>query len=193
MKQEKHKRLEAYLSQVDSYLQVMPAFEKTDILSELKNSFYERLHHGQSEESVIADLGSPKALAMGYIGESMIAETGFSLTRLMKLIGFYSYASMMWLSAIPVLAVFALSFFLSSVVCVLAGMMGLLKGIVDLPLLDQLRFVFFMNELRGLPALLVGWLLAILFVGLAILCWKGTVQLVRHLSVKNWQFRYKRA
>lgn len=38
--------LEKYLSQVDKHLKYMPVFEKTDILSELKSSFYERMEQG---------------------------------------------------------------------------------------------------------------------------------------------------
>ena len=42
--------LEKYLTHVDRYLRYLPISEKTDILSELKSSFYERLISGQSSE-----------------------------------------------------------------------------------------------------------------------------------------------
>ena len=71
-----NKELEKYLSQVDRYLKYMPISEKTDILSELKSSFYERVQMGQSEEMVIAEMESPKALAMSYIGDSIVKNKG---------------------------------------------------------------------------------------------------------------------
>ena len=47
------RKIEKYLYEVDHYLKYMPVSEKTDILSELKSSFYERLKMGQSEEMII--------------------------------------------------------------------------------------------------------------------------------------------
>lgn len=67
-----NKELEKYLSQVDRYLKYMPVSEKTDILSELKSSFYERIKMGQSEEVIMSEMEPPKALAMSYIGDSIV-------------------------------------------------------------------------------------------------------------------------
>ena len=64
--------LEKYLSKVDSNLKYMSISEKTDILSELKNSFYERLNDGQSSEYIISQMESPKDLAFSYMGDSIV-------------------------------------------------------------------------------------------------------------------------
>lgn len=191
MSKEKNKRLEKYLSQLDSYLKYMPVSEKTDILSELKSTFYERINNGQSEESIIAELGTPKELAMSYMGESIIKNKKFSFRRFMMVVGFYSFASMAWVSIIPTLAVLSVSFFFSSVVSILAGIMGLLKGIVHISLIDDMKFMFFIYEIKGIPALLVGLILAIIFIGLGILCWKGTIQIISFLQVQRWKLRNK--
>lgn len=192
MNKGQNKQLEKYLSQLDSYLRYMPVSEKTDILSELKSTFYERLNNGQSEESIIAELDTPKELAMRYMGESIIKKKGFSFRRFMMVVGFYSIATMAWMSIIPTLAVLSISFFFSSVVSVLAGIMGLLKGIVHISLIDNLKFMFFVYELKGVPALLLGLLLAIVFIGLGILCWKGTIQIISSLQVQRWKLNNKR-
>lgn len=169
----------------------MPVSEKTDILCELKNTFYERRRHGQSEEAIIAELGSPKALAMSYLGEAVTRKQGFSFARLMMVISFYAFASLAWVSVIPVLAVLSLSFFFSGAVSVFAGVMGLLKGLVHISLIDNLRIMFFMYEWKGLPALAAGLLLALVFIGLGAICLKGTIGLIHFLKSQKWKLDHK--
>ncbi len=179
--------LEKYLSQVDRHLKYMPVAEKTDILSELKSSFYDRMAGGQSAEDILAQMESPKELAASYIGQSLVVNKGFSWKRFMMAVGFYSVASTLWVAIIPTLAILAVAFFFSSGVSILAGVMGLVKGIAPIPLLDNLTFVFFTYELTGLPALLVGLLMAVIFLGLGLLCWKGTIGMVRLLQQQKWK------
>ncbi|HGI1898424.1 TPA: DUF1700 domain-containing protein [Streptococcus agalactiae] len=193
MKKGQYEQLEKYLSKVDYYLKYMPVTEKTDILSELKSTFFERIKNGQSEESIIAELGTPKELAMSYMGESIIKKRGFSFKRFMMVIGFYSIASMAWISIIPTLAVLSVSFFFSSAVSVLAGVMGLLKGIIHISIIDNLKFMFFIYELKGIPAFLVGLILAIIFIGLGVLCWKGTVYIIKLLQAQGWKLKHEEA
>lgn len=179
--------LEKYLSQVDRHLKYMSVSEKTDILSELKSSFYERMEDGQTEEDIIAEIGSPKSLAANYIGQSIVKNRNFSWRHFMMTLGFYSFASAAWIAVIPTLAIFAVSFFFSCGVSILAGGMGFLKGVVHISLIDDLKFVFFMYELKGGPALLIGLLMAVVFLELGILCWKGTVGMIRLLQAQKWK------
>lgn len=187
---ELNKELEKYLSQVDRYLKYMPISEKTDILSELKSSFYERIQMGQSEEMVIEEMESPKALAMSYIGDSIVKNKGFSFKRFMSIFGFYSVASIAWVSIIPTLAILAVSFFFSSGVSIIAGIMGALKGIVHISAIENLKFIFFAYELKGFPALIAGFAMAIVFALLGILCWKGTIYIIQILKSKKWKLKY---
>ena len=55
-----------------------------------------------------------------------------------------------------------------------------------------MKFMFFLYELKGVPALLLGLLLAIVFIGLGILCWKGTIQIISFLQVQRWKLNNKR-
>ena len=183
------KTLEKYLSQVDEHLKYLPVSEKTDILAELKSSFYERLNDGQTEESIVAEMESPKALALNYVGESFAEHKSFSFKRFVMLVGFYCTASIVWMSIIPTLAVLAVSFFLSSSLSILAGVMGLLKGSVRISGLEHIQFMLFSQEITGFPALLVGMLLAIIFAVLGLLCWKGAVSTVRLLQAKSWELK----
>lgn len=188
----KNKPLEKYLSQVDFYLRYMPVTEKADILSELKSTFFERLNDGQSEESIIAELGTPKELAICYMGESIINKKGFSLKRFMMIIGFYSMASIAWILIIPTLAILSVSFFFSSAASILAGVMGLLKGIIHISLIDNLKFTFLIYELKGIPALLMGLVFAIIFIVFGVLCWKGTISTMRFLKTQKWKLNQER-
>lgn len=184
-------KIERYLSQVDRYLKYMPVSEKTDILSELKSSFYERLKMGQSVDMIIEEMESPKALAMSYIGDSIVKNKSYSFKRFMSLFGFYSVASLAWVSIIPTLAILAVSFFFSSGISVIAGIMGALKGIVHISLIENMKFIFFSSELKGLPALIAGLAMAIVFALLGVICWRGTVYIIRILKSKNWELRHK--
>lgn len=186
MSKGKNKQLETYLSQVDAYLRYMPVSEKTDILSELKSTFYERLESGQSEEAIMDEWGSPKELAMSYMGELIVESKGFSVSRLMMMVGFYSFASLAWVAIIPTLAILSIAFFCSSVISVFAGVMGLLKGIVHISLIENLQFMFFIYEVKGIPAFLIGLLLAVVFIGLGVVCWKGAVLVIRFLQSRRW-------
>lgn len=179
--------LEKYLSQVDKHLKYMPVSEKTDILSELKSSFYERVEQGQTENDIIAEMGPAKDFALSYLGKAIVENKNFSFRHFMMALGFYSFASLAWVSLIPALAICSASFFFSCGVSVLAGAMGLLKGFLHIPLIDKMQFIFFIYELTGIPALLVGLLSAAIFFFLGILCWKGTVGMIRLLQSMKWK------
>lgn len=179
--------LEKYLSQVDKHLKYMPVSEKTDILSELKSSFYERVEQGQTENDIIAEMGPAKDFALSYLGKAIVENKNFSFRHFMMALGFYSFASLAWVSLIPALAICSASFFFSCGVSVLAGAMGLLKGFLHIPLIDKMQFIFFIYELTGIPALLVGLLSAVIFFFLGILCWKGTVGMIRLLQSMKWK------
>lgn len=134
--------LEKYLSQVDKHLKYMPVSEKTDILSELKSSFYERMEQGQTENDIIAEMGPAKDFALSYLGKAIVENKNFSFRHFMMALGFYSFASLAWVSLIPALAICSASFFFSCGVSVLAGAMGLLKGFLHIPLIDKMQFIF---------------------------------------------------
>ena len=191
MKNTNNNLLEKYLVEVERYLTYLPVSEKTDILSELKNSFYERLESGQTDVEIINQMEDPKTFAASYIGDAIAKSDKFSRKTFMQVMGFYSVASMTWMIVIPVLALLAVSFFFSSGVSVLAGILGLVKGIVHIPLIDNMKFVFFVYELEGILALAIGLLLAILFLWIGILFWKLTTAIIRIVHRKNLSLKYK--
>lgn len=177
--------LEKYLTHVDRYLRYLPISEKTDILSELKSSFYERLKSGQSSEEIIAKMPSAKVLAENYIDDSLSKTRKFTFKKLCKYILFYSYSSLIWLAVIPTLFTLAAGFLLSGIVSFAAGIMGFIKGFINISFLDKIKFIFVYYELKGISALIVGILFAIVFAILGILTWRGTVAIIRYLQNKK--------
>lgn len=177
--------LEKYLTHLDRYLKYLPISEKTDILSELKSSFYERLKSGQSSEEIIAKMPSAKDLAGNYIDDAFVKTNKLSFRTLCKYILFFSYSSLIWLAVIPTLFTLAIGFLLSGVISFAAGIMGLLKGFINISFLDKIKFIFVYYELKGISALIAGILLAVVFTVLGILSWRGTVAIIRYLQNKK--------
>lgn len=177
--------LEKYLTHVDRYLKYLPISEKTDILSELKSSFYERLISGQSSEEIIAKMPTAKDLAGNYIDDAFVKTNKLSFKTLCKYILFFSYSSLIWLAIIPTLFTLAIGLFLSGILCFVAGIMGLLKGFINISFLDKIKFIFVYYELKGISALFVGILFAIVFTILGILTWRGTLAIIRYLQNKK--------
>ena len=63
--------------------------------------------------------------------------------------------------------------------------MGLLKGFINISFLDKIKFIFVYYELKGISALFVGILFAIVFTILGILTWRGTLAIIRYLQNKK--------
>lgn len=176
------KQLEKYLLEVDKRLKYMPVSEKADILGELKSSFTDMLSDGKTPEDILRSMGPAKSLAADYLGDAITRERGFSWKRLWLYIGFYSLASIAWLAAIPTLAVLAFSFLFSSVISVLAGVLGCVKPFIDFAPASNIHFVVFDYEPVGIPAFLIGLVLAVVFWLSGMLFWKLTVGAIRKLG-----------
>lgn len=184
--------LEKYLTHVDRYLKYLPISEKTDILSELKSSFYERLISGQSSEEIIAKMPSAKDLAGNYIDDAFVKTNKLSFKTLCKYILFFSYSSLIWLAVIPTLFTLAIGFLLSGVISFAAGIMGFIKGFINISFLDNIKFIFIYYELKGISALIFGILFAIIFTIFGILSWKGTVTIIKYLQNKKKNIYYNK-
>lgn len=181
--------LEKYLTHVDRYLKYLPISEKTDILSELKSSFYERLISGQSSEEIIAKMPSAKELAGNYIEDAFVKTNKLSFKTLCKYLLFFSYSSLIWLAVIPTIFTLAIGFFLSGVISFAAGIMGLLKGFINISFLDKIKFIFVYYELKGISALIVGILFAIIFSALGVLFWKATIKCIDFIKLKKLELK----
>lgn len=181
--------LEKYLTHVDRYLRYLPISEKTDILSELKSSFYERLKAGQTSNEIISNMPSARDLARNYVDDSFDKTKKFSFKKICEIVLFYSYSSLIWLSVIPTLFTLAIGFLLSGVISFAAGIMGLLKGFINISFLDKIKFIFVYYELKGISALIAGVLFAIIFSTLGVLFWKATIKCIDFIKLKKIELK----
>ena len=190
MVKELNYKLESYLKKVDDQLNFIPVSDKADILSELKNTFYERLLNGQTEEEILNEMESPRELALSYMSESITKDQKFTLRGALKVFTVYSALFFSSISVIPTLAALSFAFFISSGLCFLAGVIGLLRGVFSISLFYELKFYFFSHELEGFPALITGLILAVIFGLLGMVCWKGVVKIVKFLRKQHWNLKY---
>lgn len=190
MEKELNYKLESYLKKVDDQLNFIPVSDKADILSELKNTFYERLLDGQTEEEILNEMESPRELALSYMSESITKDQKFTWWKSLKVFTVYSAMFFSSISIIPTLAALSFGFFISSGLCILVGVIGLLRGVFSISLFYELKFQFFSHELEGFPALITGLILAVIFGLLGMVCWKGVVRTVNFLQKQQRNLKY---
>lgn len=190
MEKELNYKLESYLKKVDDQLNFIPVSDKADILSELKNTFYERLLDGQTEEEILNEMESPREFALSYMSESITKDQRFTWGKSLKVFTVYSAMFFSSISIIPTLATLSFGFFISSGLCILVGVIGLLRGIFSISLFYELKFHFFSHELEGFPALITGLILAVVFGLLGMVCWKGVVRTVKFLQKQQRNLKY---
>jgi hypothetical protein len=190
MEKELNYKLESYLKKVDDQLNFIPVSDKADILSELKNTFYERLLDGQTEEEILNEMESPRELALSYMSESITKDQKFTWRKSLKVFTVYSAMFFSSISIIPTLAALSFGFFISSGLCILVGVIGLLRGVFSISLFYELKFQFFSHELEGFPALIAGLILAVIFGLLGMVCWKGVVRTVKFLQKQQRNLKY---
>lgn len=184
------KRLEKYLLEVDRHLRYMPVSEKADILGELKSGFVDMTADGKTPEEILAKMGSSKELAAGYFGDAIQREKRMSWKKICLTIGFYSVASLAWLTLIPTLLSLVVAFLFSAVVSVVAAVLGCIKPFVDFGPANDMHFVFFDYEPVGIPALLIGLALAVVFFLVGMLFWKLTAFTIRKLGEGRHKLKY---
>ena len=190
MEKELNYKLESYLKKVDDQLNFIPVSDKADILSELKNTFYERLLDGQTEEEILNEMESPRELALSYMSESITKDQKFTWRKSLKVFTVYSAMFFSSICIIPTLAALSFGFFISSGLCILVGVIGLLRGVFSISLFYELKFQFFSHELEGFPALITGLILAVIFGLLGMVCWKGVVRTVKFLQKQQRNLKY---
>lgn len=183
-------RLEKYLKEIDKHLRFLPISEKTDILSELKSSFVDMTHDGMNSEQIVEKMGAAKVLAAEYLGDAIVKTNGFTWKGFWMAFGFYSLASLTWLSVIPILASLAFSFLLSSIASVIAGILAALNPFINIwP--NWIRLInIFGYEPEGIIGLIAGLVLALIFFLLSVVFWKLTVITIRKLGDGRYKLRH---
>lgn len=175
-------KLEQYLKAVEGYLKNMPISERIDVIKELKSSIEElQMNEGLSAEQILGRLGSPKELAVGYLGEKISTGGSFSLRKLKMLISFYGLASLGGMFVIPCGTVLAGGLMLCGFIAPIAG---LIKAVCYLFGYDAwfIGFNFGLFELHPLLALPFSIAMGVVFYLLGKKIWKAVTGYIRKVS-----------
>ena len=125
-----------YLNQVDRYLKPMAAYERADIINEIKSEMSElQTHKEMTTEQILERLGEPRELAKAYLGESIVQNGAFSLRKFSMCLAFYGLAGFTGMFILPICSVLAAGFMICGVIAPVAGiikLIGFLVGI-DVP------------------------------------------------------------
>ncbi len=107
------KELKSYLLQVERYLKSMPSSERSDIIKELYG-YIEELHvkKGKTAQEILLQIGSPRELALAYLGDSISKTKSFNLRKFCMALSFYSLAGVSIMFLLPVFSVLSVGLML---------------------------------------------------------------------------------
>lgn len=176
--------LNAYLERVDRCLKPMSAWERVDIVQEIRSEILELAEQGLGAGAIIERLGAPRELAAAYLRDAIVKNPRFSWRRLGSVVAFYSLAGLGGMIVLPVTSITAVVFMLCGALVPAAALLSLAASLVgiDMPwAIIQLGSwtapplaAFPIAVVMGLLLLLAGW-------GL----WKVTVGFVQMVSEKR--------
>ena len=85
--------LNAYLERVDRCLKPMSAWERVDIVQEIRSEILELAEQGLGAGAIMERLGAPRELAAAYLRDAIVKNPRFSWRRLGAVVAFYSLAT----------------------------------------------------------------------------------------------------
>ena len=175
------KLLNDYLAQVEGYLRPLAASERIDIAAEIKSQMLElQAKEGLSSREILGRLGDARALAMAYLGDSIL-HSRFSFRRLLSCIAFGGMAGLGGMFVLPFFGMMTVGFLFAGVIAPLAGLLktgGWLLGF-DMPFV---MFQFGSYTAHPLLALPLSLTAGALFLALAMGCWKVLKAYVKAVS-----------
>ncbi|MDE7323426.1 MAG: DUF1700 domain-containing protein [Lachnospiraceae bacterium] len=175
------KKLNNYLEQIDKYLRPMAVSERIDIVKEIQSEMLELQHNDISPEQIIERLGSPKALAKAYLGETIAKSSGFSWRKLSAVIAFYSLAGLGGMIVLPVTSICGIAFMFAGALCPLAGIIKFAAHLMghEIP---QISIAFNTYTASASAFLPISFLTGIVLFAVGWFFWKLTIFTVRTMS-----------
>ena len=176
--------LNAYLERVDRCLKPMSAWERVDIVQEIRSEILELAEQGLGAGAIIERLGAPRELAAAYLRDAIVKNPRFSWRRLGAVVAFYSLAGLGGMIVLPATSIMAVTFMLCGALVPAAALLSLAAWIVgiEVPWMVMQLGSWTMPPLMAFPvAVVVGLLLLLAGVGM----WKVTVGFVRLVGEKR--------
>lgn len=176
--------LNAYLDRVDRYLKPMSAWERVDIVQEIRSEIMELEGRGLGPREIMERLGAPRELAAAYLSDAIMKDPKFSWRQLGSVIAFYSLAGLGGMIVLPATSIMAVTFMLCGALVPAAALLALAASLVgiDMPWVVMQLGNWTAPPLAAFPiAVVMGLLLLLAGWGL----WKVTVGFVRLVGEKR--------
>ena len=175
--------VERYLAKLDAGLRDLPASERAEVVSEIRNHIAEATAAGKPIDATLSALGPAEDLARGYAVELLLnrpaATDGSSRTRrFLALAGLVAIGSIPTLIVVTVLGAIGIAFGVSGVIVFVAGVVATFGWLPEYVTMDVAPWV----------AVLIGPILAIAGgASIALLVWyvRFTARLVRRVVPKK--------
>lgn len=127
------KKMQDYLDQIDRYLRPMAAFERADIINEIKSEMLElQTQKGMSSEEILERLGTPRELAKAYLGESLVKNNAFSFRKLIIVYGFYGFVGFTGMFVLPICSVLSVGLMFCGVIAPVAGVVKFVGSLIGM-------------------------------------------------------------
>jgi len=175
--------VERYLAKLDAGLRDLPAAERAEVVSEIRNHIAEATAAGKPIDAVLSALGPAEDLARGYAIELLLNRPAASrdtsrTRRFLALVGLVVIGSIPTLVVVTVLGGVGIAFGAAGIIVFLAGVIATFGWLPDYVTMDVAPWV----------AVLIGPMLAIAGgASLALLVWyvRFTARLVRRVIPKK--------
>ena len=175
--------VERYLAKLDAGLRDLPAAERAEVVSEIRNHIAEATAAGKPIDAVLSALGPAEDLARGYAIELLLNRPAASrdtsrTRRFLALVGLVVIGSIPTLVVVTVLGGVGIAFVAAGIIVFLAGVIATFGWLPDYVTMDVAPWV----------AVLIGPMLAIAGgASLALLVWyvRFTARLVRRVIPKQ--------
>ena len=175
--------VERYLAKLDAGLRDLPATERAEVVSEIRNHIAEATAAGKPIDAVLSALGPAEDLARGYAIELLLNRPAASrdtsrTRRFLALVGLVVIGSIPTLVVVTVLGGVGIAFGAAGIIVFLAGVIATFGWLPDYVTMDVAPWV----------AVLIGPMLAIAGgASLALLVWyvRFTARLVRRVIPKK--------
>jgi len=175
--------VERYLAKLDAGLRDLPAAERAEVVSEIRNHIAEATAAGKPIDAVLSALGPAEDLARGYAIELLLNRPAASrdtsrTRRFLALVGLVVIGSIPTLVVVTVLGGVGIAFVAAGIIVFLAGVIATFGWLPDYVTMDVAPWV----------AVLIGPMLAIAGgASLALLVWyvRFTARLVRRVIPKK--------
>lgn len=175
------KTLNNYLEQIDKYLKPMPVPERVDIVKEIQSQMLELQQNGSLPEQIIERLGSPKALAKAYLGETISKSHSFSWRKLSAVIAFYSLAGFGGMMVLPFTSICGIAFMFTGVLCPIMGIIKFGAHLVGIEM-PEIGIVYNNYTVSAAAFLPISFVTGIVLFVVGWLFWKLTIFTIKAMS-----------